>query len=132
MIIMDFEYIKYSRTITPDFVKDRFPGFYSDECYFILADYFNSKCVDVLKRKIREDDSEVEDSECSKEIKLEDNVTHSEQFSNECECSSEQSGQVQRSDLSTEFRLCEFDQSPSGQSSTDISEQVLHDTTESA
>lgn len=126
---MDFEYIKYSRAVTPELIRERFPGFYSEECYFILADYFNHKCKEVLKRKIREDDVEVEESKHSKEVKLEEDDTCSEQFCSQSQCGSEQSGETQGSPLPTQLRFCESCEGTSGQSSTDFGEQVLHDTT---
>lgn len=126
---MDFEYIKYSREVTPDLIRSRFPGFYSDDCYFILADYFNKKCKETLKRKIRDDDVEVEESKVSKEVKLEEDVTRSEQLCSECECYSQQSGEVQRESVQSKLRFCESCESTLGQSSIDLSEQMLHDTT---
>ena len=38
---MDFHQLMKSKQYTPDWFAERYPGFYSPECYDILANYFN-------------------------------------------------------------------------------------------
>ena len=64
---MNFDQIKSKIYYSPDWFAQRYPGFYSEACYEVLADYYNRKEEQVSegskggqKRKIRtlEEESE--------------------------------------------------------------------------
>lgn len=91
---MDFETVKnYQRKFTSSFFAEKFPGFYNDECYEILANYFNNEAKNVKnknnKRKLEdlESDSGVEESK--------ENVTPSEFFSTKCQYTTDIQGEIQ-------------------------------------
>ena len=66
---MDFETIRsFHKPCTPGALAAKYPGFYSDECYEILADYFNNNKDGLNKNnkrkleELEETDSGVEES----------------------------------------------------------------------
>ena len=92
---MEFPNIRYS----PGWLADKFPGFYNEECYYILSDFLkeNYKTV-TIKRKAenvdvvleedikadKEDNTEMESEIRSYESECEDGV-QSEQFATDIE-----------------------------------------------
>ena len=54
---MDFENLKYS----PGWFAKKFPGFYTEECYYILSDYFLNKTSERTGTKRTLDDLYQED-----------------------------------------------------------------------
>jgi hypothetical protein len=56
---MDFEQIRNSKQFTPEWFANRYPGFYSPECYDILANYFN-----------RQDPQETKEETCGSKMKI--------------------------------------------------------------
>ena len=93
--MMEFPNIRYS----PGWLADKFPGFYNEECYYILSDFLkeNYKTV-TIKRKAenldaaleegikadKEDNTEMESEIRSYESECEDGV-QSEQFATDIE-----------------------------------------------
>ena len=62
---MDFENLKYS----PGWFAKKFPGFYTEECYYILSDYFLNKTSERTGTKRTLDDLYQEDQEGVEESK---------------------------------------------------------------
>jgi hypothetical protein len=87
---MDFEDIKFSKKLTPAFFQKKFPGFYSNECYEILADFYNKQIDECLinkkcKRKLEDTDfEEKEEEEDSGVEETKENVSSSELISSQC------------------------------------------------
>jgi hypothetical protein len=80
---MDFETIRsFHKPLTPNGIAARYPGFYSDECYEILADYLNTRTVPNKnnKRKLEELEESDSGTEESKE-----NVSSAELIITQCE-----------------------------------------------
>ena len=60
---MEFENLKYS----PGWFAKKFPGFYNEECYYLLSDYFLNKTTERTGMKrtlddLYEDDQGIEES----------------------------------------------------------------------
>ena len=63
---MEFDQIRSSKQFIPEWFASRYPGFYSPECYDILANYFNRQDSEETneetcgsKRKIRKEENEL-------------------------------------------------------------------------
>ena len=83
---MEFPNIRYS----PGWLADKFPGFYNEECYYILSDFLKenyktvtikrkAETVDAALEEDKEDNTEMESEIRSYESECEDGV-QSEQF----------------------------------------------------
>ena len=74
---MEFLNIKYS----PAWLADKFPGFYSEECYYILSDFLRENYKNpVVKRKAEKLEQEPEEQEVITEMD-----TEIRSYESECE-----------------------------------------------
>ena len=104
---MEFADIKLNFGGTAEWFAKKFPGFYSDECYFILADFYNKRCQEIVDEKTNKNNKrkidEVEDPEQQpttenrgvEESKGENNGTYTELISDQREHSTVFTGTVE-------------------------------------